>query len=552
MGSRGHGICLVLLILASAAVYLAGNGSVALWDRDEPRYAQTSRQMLQSGDWVVPRFLDKPRNAKPPMIYWCQAAAMKIFGDNNFAARFPSAIAITLLLIVLSCVLWKPLGLQMTLWTVFIFATSGLTIAAAKMCITDALLLLWVTIGQLCLYAMYRRNFSWPIVLCLSASVGLAGLTKAPLIVQVTTLLALAVLKLLLGKTKVPNVPAPPVAPENPFAALAKIVVALSIVAAIITPWLVMVNHRSSGFVSNGISHNVIDRIVTPLEQHSGPPGYYFLTVWVSFFPWSLLLPLAIVHAVRHRSDPRIRFALAAILGPWIMFECIRTKLPHYLLPIFPPLAYLTADAVVRCLRGEMDALKSKPFIIAVGIWAPLVALAASATWLPIRAPLPMPIGAMITLSIVGIIFGASVFTAFRLRRPQSGLILMGLGTFSLVAVMYLLYLPKAEFLRLSPRLAQILIDHGATHPHDAQMLVYMEPSLAFAQGGSIRESGDLGFGKKFESQLAPWLVLPQSVWDNASPDLQRDYDIIDKEFGLAYADRGKWIWVMVIHHKQL
>ncbi len=62
-----------LLILAALGVYLAGNGRVSLWDRDEPRYAQTSRQMLQTGDWVVPHLLDKVRTAKPIFIYWCQA-----------------------------------------------------------------------------------------------------------------------------------------------------------------------------------------------------------------------------------------------------------------------------------------------------------------------------------------------------------------------------------------------------------------------------------------------------------------------------------------------
>lgn len=529
--------------------------------------------MLQSGDWVVPHFLDKPRTAKPAMIYWCQATAMKIFGDNNFAARFPSAVSITVLLIVLSFVLWKPLTPQMTLWMLFIFATSGLTIASAKMCITDALLLLWVTIGQLCLYAMWRGNFSWLLVVPLAAAIGLAALTKGPVIlgIQATTLIALAALGWLTrnanprrgfpvitadndsaGQLPVAVSDNPPRRPLNTIAIIARILVAILIVLAFVAPWVLMVNHRSSGFILTGLKHDVWDRMMTPLEQHVGPPGYYFLTIWLTFFPWSLLLPLAIVLAIRHRADPRIRFALAAILGPWIMLECVRTKLPHYLLPVFPPLAFLVADAVLRCLRGNIGALTSKPFIIAVGIWASLVALATSTPWIPVlfHTPLPSPIVGMIALSLLGIVFAATVLAAFRLRRPKVGLVAMGLGTFALVTHIFLFYLPKAEFLRLSPRLAQVLIDHGATHPHDAQMLVYMEPSLAFAQGGTIRESGDLGFGKKFEPQLSPWLVIPQSVWDNASPDLQSDYDVVGKEFGLAYADRGKWLYVLVIHHK--
>src|SRR2546423_11450268 len=119
---------IILIILASFAVYVAGNGRVSLWDRDEPRYAQTSRQMVQSGDWVVPHLLDKVRTAKPIFIYWCQAAAMRIFGDNEFAARLPSSLAMTMTLIVLAVVIYRTIGPRPAMWTVFILATHWLAI----------------------------------------------------------------------------------------------------------------------------------------------------------------------------------------------------------------------------------------------------------------------------------------------------------------------------------------------------------------------------------------------------------------------------------------
>src|SRR3954466_4170412 len=97
-GRRGFALPVAAVVALAALVYLAGNGRVALWDRDEPRYAQTSRQMLTSGAWVVPRLYDEPRTAKPPMIYWLQAACMGVLGDNSRAARLPSAVAMTLTL----------------------------------------------------------------------------------------------------------------------------------------------------------------------------------------------------------------------------------------------------------------------------------------------------------------------------------------------------------------------------------------------------------------------------------------------------------------------
>src|SRR5205809_7826266 len=111
MSGRGRiGLITLLTIVAAVGVYLVGNGSVALWDRDEPRYAQASRQMVQSGDWVVPRYLDDLRTKKPPLIYWCQAAAMTVLRDTPFAARLPSVVATGLVLAFLAGVLWRFVG----------------------------------------------------------------------------------------------------------------------------------------------------------------------------------------------------------------------------------------------------------------------------------------------------------------------------------------------------------------------------------------------------------------------------------------------------------
>src|SRR5687768_12284163 len=118
---------LALVIALSAMLYLLGNGSVSLWDRDEPRYAQTSRQMLEGGDWVVPRFLDKVRTAKPVFIYWCQAAAMAVIGKDGetgvFAARLPSAIAMTAVLVIAGGVVSRGAGPERAFWTVFVLAS---------------------------------------------------------------------------------------------------------------------------------------------------------------------------------------------------------------------------------------------------------------------------------------------------------------------------------------------------------------------------------------------------------------------------------------------
>ena len=147
-----------VVILAAAILYFIGAGRVSLWDRDEAWYAQTSKQMLESGDWVVPRFLDAPRYAKPIFIYWCQAASMKLFGPTALAARVPSAVAMLGTLTLLAFVLRRVAGAQRSSLTILIFASSAIVIASAKMCLTDSVMLFFLTAAQLAIFGIYRNR----------------------------------------------------------------------------------------------------------------------------------------------------------------------------------------------------------------------------------------------------------------------------------------------------------------------------------------------------------------------------------------------------------
>ena len=87
----------VLLFFGSVLFHLAGTWSLPLIDRDEPRFAEASREMIQRADFVVPHFNNQLRLDKPPLAYWAQVASYRIFGESDFSARFPSAIAAALI-----------------------------------------------------------------------------------------------------------------------------------------------------------------------------------------------------------------------------------------------------------------------------------------------------------------------------------------------------------------------------------------------------------------------------------------------------------------------
>ena len=85
-----------LLFFGCLLFHVAGTWSLPLIDRDEPRFAEASREMIERGDYVVPYFNNQVRLDKPPLTYWAQTASYQIFGENDFAARFPSAVAAAL------------------------------------------------------------------------------------------------------------------------------------------------------------------------------------------------------------------------------------------------------------------------------------------------------------------------------------------------------------------------------------------------------------------------------------------------------------------------
>lgn len=579
-----HATRLGLLLLAMAGVYLLGNGRTQLFDRDEPRYAQCSRQMLQSGDWVVPRLYDNIRAAKPPGIYWCQATAMKLLGDNAFAARLPSAVAAVLTALLLSLWVWKEAGPRHAIWAAFVLASSLLMLWSGKSSMTDAVLLLCITVALGCIYLLWQSRGGWRAVVVLSIAIACGGLVKGPFILGVLVgavpvlaffagldrwlrhreaAKAVVASHVAVGATNVgandePRVleyrltpPAKPVSPSAIAGALLKILVGIAIVACLVFPWLLLVRHRAPEFLGAARA-DAMHHLETGAEGHSAPPGYHLLLIWVTFLPWSLLLPLAIVLGFKNRTSPPIRFALATVLGGWIFAEILQTKLPHYMLPVFPALAFLTSDAIVRCLDGRQHDLESRVMRVVAGILAGAILVLATVPWWWIAVRFhSYPLTALVPLSSVGILYGYLVWHFFHLRSPRWGLLTMGCGSMALVVILFTLYLPRSVPLRLPIRVADVLIAHDVTHPHQALMFEYKEPSLAFYQGGTIREYNESLATLAISPNEPRWVVIPKWVWDQATPATRESFDQIGPTLqGLDYSNSLKTADVMVLRRK--
>ncbi|HZT81490.1 MAG TPA: glycosyltransferase family 39 protein, partial [Gemmataceae bacterium] len=340
----------LLLVAAAAALFLPNLGGPSLWDIDEGNNAEAAREMLERDDWVVPQFNYQLRVDKPALLYWLQLAAYRAFGVNEFAARLPSALA-ALASVLFTCELGRrAFGPAAGLLGGLVLASTVSFCAAAHFANPDALL----NASTVLTFLFFWRGFAaggrgW--FLLAGAASGLAVLAKGP----VGLVLPLAVaglfllwsrrLRILWGRNLL-------------WGCLAFVLVT--------APWYAWVGAETKGEFLRGflLTHNR-DRFLAPMENHNGPPFYYALALVAGFAPWSVFLGPAAWHAwkgLRGRGAdappeerrPAYRFLACWVAVYFVFFSISRTKLPNYILPLFPPVALLTADLLDRWRRGEV------------------------------------------------------------------------------------------------------------------------------------------------------------------------------------------------------
>ncbi|MGI9086957.1 MAG: ArnT family glycosyltransferase [Chthoniobacterales bacterium] len=341
-----------LLFCASLLFHVAGSGSLPLIDRDEPRFAEASREMIERADYVVPFFNNRYRFDKPPLTYWAQIASYRVFGENDFAARFPSAIAAALTAVLLFA--WgRRIGPErMAWWAAIIFTLCFQTFVHAKAAVADMWLVLFVTAAHWAGYELLRdrlpgltstesagakpeRRWWWIFYLALA----LAFLAKGP--IGWTPLLAIAATKFFLSETKL----------NARFLFFTGIALVLSIVALWGVPALIRTN---GDFLRVGIGHHVLTRSFGVLEGHGTRSvwtylamlPFYFVVIFLTFFPWAFSLPW-LARKLWRKRDPLDNYLIVGAAVIFLVFTLVKTKLPHYTLPAFPLLALLLAKALL-------------------------------------------------------------------------------------------------------------------------------------------------------------------------------------------------------------
>lgn len=474
----------LFLILFSLCAFLPGIGSLPPVDRDEARFVQATRQMMESGDYVDIRFQDQHRYKKPAGIYWLQTAAVKLTGQGadagvwayrlvSVAAGLVSVAAIA----SLGAFLFGPLaGLAAGLMLAGIFGL-GFEARLAK---TDAALLACTLVSQAALARFYilgregkQAGSRWWWAFWLANGAGI--LIKGPItpLVGLLTIAAVAIFDKsrgwLRGLKPLPG---------------------LAVLAVMALPWFIAISMKTGGaFWAESVGKDMLGKVAAGAESHGAPPGYYVLTYSLYMWPFALIALDGGLRALERFREPKFLFPFAWYVPFWLALEATPTKLPHYLLPAYPALLLLGAWALTAD-GGAAQAFKGWRLWLSrlalIGLLIMTVGFAALAA-----GGLPYMTG---TVSWVGLLAACLALVAGWLasgiKTPFTPLVRIGCASAAAVAFMALFtasVVPAVKPMWLSPAIASAF---KAQKPCADSLLAavdYHEPSLVFLAGTATK-----------------------------------------------------------------
>lgn len=477
--SATHARAVALLLVVSLLAFLPGFFQIPPVDRDEARFAQASKQMLERGEYIDIRFQDEVRYKKPVGIYWLQVASVKAgeaLGVRDaqttiWLYRVPSLIgAIGAVLVTY----WAALAFvarRTALLAALMMATSILLGVEARLAKTDAMLLMMsvAAMGALArIYLTTRRNASYRITWRMPALMwtAVAGgvLIKGPLVLM---FVALTMLTLGIADRSIRWM--------REVRPLTGSLWMLLLVA----PWFIAIVMKSGDdFFMKSVGDDMLSKVTSGQEAHGAPPGYYFLLFWITFWPGSVLAGLAAPTIWKARAEPGARFLLAWVIPSWIVFEAVMTKLPHYVLPLYPAIAILIAGIVEKN-----------------GLWRNKWIEHGTIGWflLPSAIAIAVPVIFVILSRDLGLIawpsaaaaaiFGLFAWWLFAVDGAERA-VLRGMASSVFIAVtIYAITFPTLPSLFPSQLVEREVHAKGCAQPQLASTYNYQEPSLVFLLG---------------------------------------------------------------------
>ncbi|MCA6219504.1 lipid IV(A) 4-amino-4-deoxy-L-arabinosyltransferase [Photorhabdus antumapuensis] len=370
LNNRACKVGAFLMALFFVLTYLLPLNGRLLWQPDETRYAEISREMLQRGDWIVPYLLDIRYFEKPVAGYWINNISQWIFGDNNFAVRFGSVFCIfisAILLYRLAMMMWH--NRHIAFATSLIYISMFLVFAIGTYSVLDPMFSLWITAAMICSFwalktdCTRRRIMAY---LVLGLCCGMGFMTKGFLALAVPVIVMLPIV---IYQKRVLQI-----VYFGPLAIISAIAISL--------PWVIAIALREPDYWHYFFWVEHIKRFSSDDAQHIAPFWYYIPILIFGVIPWLGLLPGALIKGWKERkSNPEMFFLLCWFVVPLLFFSIAKGKLPTYILPCMAPLAMMMAKFGVDCVKnGKMKLLKINGMVnVFLGLLAVMVLFAMEA-----------------------------------------------------------------------------------------------------------------------------------------------------------------------------
>ncbi|MFL6797482.1 MAG: ArnT family glycosyltransferase [Xanthobacteraceae bacterium] len=482
--AASHLRALALLVVCALCCFLPGFFSIPPLDRDEARFAQATKQMVESGEYIDIRFQDEVRYKKPVGIYWLQAGVVKAAAALGMRGalttiwlyRLPSLIgAVGAVLLTY----WAALALvsrRAALLAGLMLASCVLLGVERLMAKTDAMLLLTVVAAMGAMGRIYVARsgpaappaaVSWSTAAVFWTALAAGILLKGPVILLVVGLAAVALLI---------------VDRSGSWLLALKPLPGLIWLALLVLPWFVAITGRAGEtFFAESVGQDLFSKIFSGQESHGAPPGYYLALFWITFWPGATLAALATPATWASRREPSIKFLLAWLLPSWLVFELVITKLPHYVLPLYPAIAILIANAI------DTHALSQRPGLVWGTIWWFVVALGAGLLGLVALAVIGRQFGLLAWPLIgAGAVMSLLAWRLYEVDGAEDSLLRAIVAAILIAIALFGVITPSLAPLFPSVALARVLREVGCSRPQ-AVSVGYEEPSLVFLAGTETR-----------------------------------------------------------------
>jgi 4-amino-4-deoxy-L-arabinose transferase-like glycosyltransferase len=337
----------ILFFAILGAVLLLNLGASSLWEPDEPRYAEAVREMFEKGDFLTPHYNYEYRFDKPIFYYWMIAGSFKLFGMNDFALRFPSAVLTFLTILFLYLLVYKIYGRTSAVCSSVVLATMFNYIKLGRYAIPDASWIFFITAAFYFfisgLHEPKKANLHMPLGYVMLA---FAAITKSPVGVAIPAIVF--AIYMVIRK-------------DWSLWKRMRVNIGILILFLISAPWyLYMIFRYKAEYFRYYFVSDHFFRYFTYEFGRSRPVWYYIQILLGDFLPWTLFFVLAFFNKqlrlknIKDKKTENYTFLILLWgLTVLIIFSLSGTKLPHYISPAYPPFAILTGIYLSTVISGE-------------------------------------------------------------------------------------------------------------------------------------------------------------------------------------------------------